>query len=331
MSKRNNALTFALVVVLGLAAAFFWWRQSELGALPPYVARANGRLEMTRIDVAVKYAGRVIDLLFREGDAVQQGAILARQDQAETKAQIAGAEAQRQRAMSAIGKAEADVAVHRKNQGLAQLEWDQAVMMRGKSLVSQVELDRRRLALEAETAGVAAAAEAAKEARDALGEADAQLARLKVILGEETIHAPVNGRIEYKIVEKDAVLPAGGRVALLLETDDVYMTVFLPDKVVGKIKMGDDARVLLDAFKEPLPAYISFVSPESEFTPKYVETQAERDKLLYRVKLQIPLDVARRYAGVLKSGMTGNGYLRTDSSRPWPAFLSVAQEGAKPK
>jgi HlyD family secretion protein len=330
MMNRKTLLTGAVIVAICLAAAIFWWR-SERGALPPYLARANGRIEMTRIDVAVKYAGRVIDLLFREGDAVQHGAILARQDEAETKAQIAGAEAQRQRAISAIGKAEADVAVRRKNQGLAQLEWDQALMMRGKSLVSQVELDRRRLALEAETAGVAAAMEAAKEARDALGEADAQLARLKVILGEETIHAPVNGRIEYKIIEKDAVLPAGGRIALLLETDDVYMTVFLPDKVVGKTKMGDEARILLDAFKEPLPAYISFVSPEAEFTPKYVETQAERDKLLYRVKLQIPIDAARRHAGILKSGMTGNGYVRTDTSSPWPAFLLVAQEGAKAK
>ncbi len=330
MISRKTQWIGAAIAAICLVAAIFWWR-TERGGLPPYVARANGRIEMTRIDVAVKYAGRVIDLMFREGDTVQQGKVLARQDEAETKAQIAGAEAERQRAISAIAKAEADVAVHKKNQGLAQLEWDQAVAMRGKSLVSQVELDRRRLQLEGETAGVAAAMEAAKEARDALGGADAQLARLKVILGEETIHAPVNGRIEYKIIEKDAVLPSGGRIALLLETDDVYMTVFLPDKVLGNLKMGDDARIMLDAFKEPLPAYISFVSPESEFTPKYVETQAERDKLLYRVKLQIPLEAARRYAGILKSGMTGNGYVRTDASQPWPAFLSVAQEGTKGK
>ena len=70
----------------------------------------------------------------------------------------------------------------------------------------QVEVDRRRLALEAETAGVAAAMAAAKEARDALGEADAGIARLSVVLGEQTIHAPVNGQIEYKIIEKDAVI-----------------------------------------------------------------------------------------------------------------------------
>ena len=59
------------------------------------------------------------------------------------------------------------------------------------------------------------------------------------------------------------LLPAGGRVALLLETDDVYMTVFLPDKVIGKIKIGDEAQIALDALKGTLPAYISFVSPKN--------------------------------------------------------------------
>ena len=331
MINRKSFWIGALTIGLCLVAAVLWWRYGERGALPPYLARANGRLEMTRIDVAVKYPGRVIDLLFREGDAVQQGAILARQDAAEINAQIAGAEAQRQKTLSAIAKAQAEVGVRKKNLGLAKLEWDQASAMRGKSLVSQVELDRRRLALEAETAGVEAATEAAKEARDALGEADAQITRLRVILGEQTIRAPANGRIEYKIVERDAVLPAGGRVALLLEMDDVYMTVFLPEKAVGKIKIGDEARIVVDAFKGTLPAFISFVSPESEFTPKYVETQSERDKLLYRVKLQIPVDVARRYSGVLKSGMTGNGYVRTDTSAAWPRDLSTAIDVGAPQ
>ena len=232
-----------LIAAVCLAAGILWWRHSELGALPPYIARANGRLEMTRSMSRSNIPGGSLICCSVKGMRFSRARLLARQDDAEIKAQIAGAEAQRQRAISAIGKAEAEVGVHRKSEGLAQLEWNRTVAMRGKSLVSQVELDRRRLALEAETAGVAAAMAAAKEARDALGEADAQIARLSVVLGEQTIHAPVNGRIEYKIIEKDAVLPAGGRVALLLETDDVYITVFLPDKVIGKIKIGDEARI----------------------------------------------------------------------------------------
>jgi HlyD family secretion protein len=328
MSREKMELG-ALVVAICLAGALWWW-YAHRAVLPPYLARANGRLEMTRIDIAVKYPGRVVDLFFREGDAVAKGQILARQDEAETKAQISGAEAQRDRAVSAIGRAEAEIEARRSSQGAARLEWTETVAMRGQALVSRVELERRQLALGAETAGVAAATSAANEARHALGEAEAAIARLKIVLGEATIRSPIdNGRVEFKIIEKGAVLPAGGRVALVLQTDDLYMTVFLPDKVVGAIKIGDEARIVLDAFDRPLPAHISFVSPESEFTPKYVETQSEREKLLYRVKLQIPVDVARRYKGVLKSGMTGNGFVRTDASGAWPKDLSIATDGER--
>ena len=198
---------------------------------------------MTRIDIAVKYPGRVVDLTFHEGDTVQTGTILARQDDAEIQAQIAGAEAQRQRALSTVIRAEAERDVRRNTQALARLEWTHTNVMHGKDLVSHVELERRKIALDAATAGVAAATEAVAEARTAVAEANAQIARLTVILGEATIRAPTGGRIEYRIVEKDAVLPSGGRIASLLETDDVYITVFFLSKVAGKLKIGDEARV----------------------------------------------------------------------------------------
>jgi HlyD family secretion protein len=322
--NRKYAWAAASVIAIGLAGAIFWWRYARVEALPAYLARANGRLEMTRIDIAVKYPGRLVDLPIHEGDAVQAGMVLARQDEAEIRAQIVGAEAQRQHAASAIGRAEAELDVRRNGQQLARLEWSQAASMHGKALVSQVELERRRIALGVETASMAAAASAVNEARNAAAEADAQIARLEVILGEATIRAPASGRIEYRIVEKNAVLPAGGRIASLLESDDVYMTVFFPSAIAGKVRIGDEARVALDAFAGPaLPASVSFVSSDAQFTPKYVETASEREKLVYRVKLQIPVEVARRYAGALKAGMTGNGYVRTDAGGAWPPHLAT--------
>jgi HlyD family secretion protein len=317
--KRRFEWAAMLVIAIGVSGGLYWWRYGRVDALPPFLARGNGRLEMTRIDIAVKYPGRIVDLPIQEGELVRAGAILARQDTAEVQTQILGAEAQRQRALSAIARAEAELDVRRESQRLAHLEWSQTATMRGKALVSQVELERRKIGVDAGTAGVAAATGGVNEARNALAEADAQIARLKVILGEATIRAPISGRIEYRIVEKDAVLPAGGRIASLLESDNVYMTVFLPSGVAGKIKIGDEARITLDAFGGPaLPAKISFVAAEAQFTPKYVETASEREKLVYRVKLQIPVDVARRYAGALKAGMTGNGYVRTDAAGAWP-------------
>ncbi|WP_025813713.1 HlyD family secretion protein, partial [Komagataeibacter kakiaceti] len=137
--------------------------------------------------------------------------------------------------------------------------------------------------------------------------------------------ARVAGRIEYRIVELGAVLPGGGRVASLLNPADMYLTVFYPSPQAGRLRVGDQARIALDALhKEVIPATVSFVSPEAQFTPKYVETATERDKLVYRVKLRIAPDTARRYGSVLKAGMTGDGYVRTDPATRWPAALDVA-------
>jgi HlyD family secretion protein len=314
----------AIILVGGIA----WWLYARAKALPDYLAEANGRLEMTRIDIAVKYPGRVVDLFFHEGDTVRRGTILAQQDPSEIHTQIAAAEAQRQRALSGIARAESELEARKNAQRLAHLEWSHTVTMRGKELVSGVELERRRIALAAEDAAVEATANALNEARTTLPEADAQIARLKVILGEATIRAPADGRIEYRIVEKDAVLPAGGRIASLLQPDDVYITVFFASAVAGKLKIGDEARIVLDTFDgAELPANVSFVSPEAQFTPKYVETTSERENLVYRVKLQIPVAVARQYSGSLKAGMTGNGYVRTDTTRPWPTHLKDYSAG----
>jgi HlyD family secretion protein len=98
----------------------------------------------------------------------------------------------------------------------------QATVKRNKKLVSDVELGRRWIALAAEKASVTAATVAVDEAMATLAKADAQIERLKVVLREATIHAPTTGG---RIVEKDAVVPAGGQIASLLDPSDVYMTV----------------------------------------------------------------------------------------------------------
>ena len=323
-----------LAIVLGVAiiagAGFYWWYAQRAPKLPPYIVQTNGRLEFARTDIAVKYAGRIVDLSVHEGDQPKQGEILAHQDDSEVKADLAGARAQRAQAEGAIARAQAELLAHRSGEALARLEKTQADGLFEKKLISDVELQRRQLTLSSETAQVAAAAAALVEARTKVAQADAEIAHLEVVLGETTIRAPVAGRIEYKVIENGAVLPAGGRIATLLDPTDVYMTVFLGTDVAGKLKIGDEARIVLDAFRgrPPIPAYISFISPEAQFTPKYVETATERDKLMYRIKLQIPIPVAKRYDGLLKAGQTGNGYVRLQSNGRWPTGLLTPADGA---
>jgi HlyD family secretion protein len=326
--RRPSVLLIVLGVAIIAGAGVYWWYAHRAPTLPSYIVQTNGRLEFARIDIAVKYPGRIVVLNVHEGDNPESGQILARQDDSEVNAELAGARAQRAQAEGAIARAQAEVQAHRSSEALARLEKTQADGLYRKKLISDVELQRRELTLSSETASVAAATAALAEARTESDQADAKIAQLEVQLRETTIRAPVAGRIEYKVIQDGAVLAAGGRVATLLDPTDVYMTVFLGTDVAGKLKIGDEARIVLDAFRgrPPIPAFVSFVSPEAQFTPKYVETATERDKLMYRIKLQIPVAVAKQYDGLLKAGQTGNGYVRFDTKAPWPTRLEVQSD-----
>jgi HlyD family secretion protein len=162
------------------------------------------------------------------------------------------------------------------------------------------------------------------EATAARAEAQAQIQRINVALDDLVLRAPVAGRIEYRVVEPGSVIPSGGRVATLLNTAEVHMTVFLPTDVAGRLKLGDEARIVLDAAPQfVIPAVVSFVASEAQFTPKYVETASEREKLVFRVKLKVAPELASRYAPYVKAGLTGYGHVRGDATQAWPAALQV--------
>lgn len=324
--RRPDAWVVAAVVALAAGAALYVWRTHRPG-LPADIFAANGRLEMARIDIAAKYPGRVVDLPVQEGDLVAAGQVVAREDVSEIDAEAQGARAQRAEAVETLERARAELQAHRSALALARLEWTQTQGLHGKKLVSDVELERRQIELTAQDAQVAAASAALGAAQAAVDAASAQLARLTVIRDEMTIRAPVRGRIEYRLIERGAVVPAGGRIATLLDLSDVYMTVFLPESAAGKVRIGDEARIVLDAFTGALAARVSFVAPEAQFTPKYVETHSEREKLAYRVKLQLPVALARELEDQLKAGATGDGYVRLAPGAAWPPQLALRTPG----
>ena len=139
---------------------------------------------------------------------------------------------------------------------------------------------------------------------------------------ETEIAAPVAGRVEYKLSQPGAVLGSGGRIVTLLDLSDVFMTIFLPTRDVGRIGLGDEARIVLDAAPEfTIPARVSFIAAEAQFTPKFVETTSERDKLMYRVKLAIDPKLLETYRDYVKAGLTGNGYVRVQPEAAWPDRL----------
>lgn len=305
------------VAVSGLTVSGAWatWsvtRPEDEGAR---VVKGNGRLDVQRIEIATKFAGQVLTVPVQEGDTVEAGEVIAQMDPRDYEAQLQGVQAMRQRATQAMGRAQGEVNVQRIKTDVAQMEFDSALEMRKQVLVSDSEVRKRQAQRDGEQNGVRIATAALGEAKAAQREADAGIKRLTQAIADHTLKAPVGGRIEYRVVEPGSVIPAGGRVATLLDTTHVHMTIFLPTAAVGQVRVGDEARIVLDAAPNmPLPAKVSFVSAEAQFTPKHVETASEREKLTYRVKLALSEETALAHAALIKAGLTGNGFVRLHSS-----------------
>ena len=108
------------------------------------------------------------------------------------------------------------------------------------------------------------------------------------------------------------MLAAGAKALTLENLNDVDMEVFLIATDASKVKIGAEGRITLDY--QPgvsAPAYVTFVSPEAQFTPKQVETRSERDKLMFRVKLQVPKSLVTHYIDSIKTGVRGVGYVES--------------------
>ncbi|PWR17975.1 HlyD family secretion protein [Zavarzinia compransoris] len=323
----SRALRVLIVVALAAAlgvGGYFYWRHVQAGSLPAGIAGANGRLEADQVDVSTKMAGRVVEILAREGDFVARGAVIARMDRAELDAQVAGAAAQVVQAEKAAAAAAANVAQAESQQALARQEFERAESLQRRGFQSIEVLDQRRAQLAAAEAAVAAARATEAQATAAIDTAKAGLDRLKTLAADTELVAPRAGRVQYRLAEPGEVLAAGARVVTLLDVGEVYMTIYLPAAQAGRLAVGGEARLVLDPVPDlVIPAAVSFVSAEAQFTPNAVETRDERDKLMFKVKLRIDPALLDAHREQVKTGVRGMGYVRYDAGVPWPAQLDV--------
>ena len=149
--------------------------------------------------------------------------------------------------------------------------------------------------------------------------AAATKARIKVDLADCELKAPRDGRVQFRIVQPGEVIGAGGKVLNMIDLSDVYMTFFLPETVAGRVAVGSDVRVVLDAApKYAIPAKVSFVASTAQFTPKTVETASERQKLMFRVKARADRELMLKHIEQVKTGLPGVAWVRLDEQAEWP-------------
>ena len=183
-------------------------------------------------------------------------------------------------------------------------------------------LDQRRQTLDGATAALRAAKSRVDEAERAIDAATHDAEFYKVNIADNTLVAPRDGRLQYRIANIGEVLPAGGRVFTMLDISYVYMDIYLPTHEAGKVKIGSDARITLDAVPNvAIPAKVAFIATQAQFTPKTVETKDERDKLMFRMRVRIDPERLRARGEYVRSGLPGVAYVKFDPAVSWPDKL----------
>lgn len=327
--QTRQFVAIGAAVVLAVVGYFILGNNGN--RLPEDIAFGNGRIEAVQVDIATKIAGRVEEVLAQEGDLLQPGQLVAKID----AAQLLRAEADIASAESQAAAAEASIA-----QAKAQLLLAEQELQRASRLVKQGHTPEERYDTRVSQHAVARANLTAAEAtlvsrKRSIDAARAVAKEIQTQIDDSTLKSPTIGRVLYRLTEPGEVLGNGGKVLTLVNFADICMEFFLPAAQAHRVAVGAEARIKLDVLEVAVPAKVSFVSPESQFTPKQVETASEREKLMFRIKVRVPQELIIQYINRVKTGVRGVAYVRLsmppgEEASPWPAFLDKLPPGIAP-
>ena len=322
----------SIILVFAVLAAFLgyagWKVLLEPSDLPPEgFARGNGRIEADLVDISTRLAGRVSEITVREGDLVQPGNVLAVMDTTELEAQKMRAEAAVASAEAAVAVAQAGVTEAEARLALSQSELTRAETLNERGVVSGEELDIRRTEAQLAEAGRTAAQAGVVAKQRAVDAETAALREIEARIADSTLYASQAGCVLYRLAQPGEVLGGGGKVLTLVSLGDVYMEFFLPASAAPRVRLGDEARIVVDVMPDiAVPALVSFVAPQAQFTPKQVETVEERESLMFRIRVRIPQELVAERLAQVKTGVRGVAWVRLagpDGSVPdWPEGLT---------
>src|SRR5262245_7988548 len=321
LSKSTWIVIVVLVVAVGGFFGYRYWKEKQ-SALPKGIASGNGRIEAKLVDATAKEPLRVKEVLVDEGDLVQPGQVLVRLDTVTLDAQLAEANSNVAAAQEQIAVSNASIVRRKSEINLAKIEVDRSQKLVAENAGSQRELDVRTMAVQTTTAALSEEQARMQRAMQEVEVAKANVAAIQSRINDAVLTSPILGRVLYRLAEPGEVLPSGGKARTLVNLQDVYMEIFLPSEQAAAVKVGAEARLTVDF--EPgraAPGFVSFVSPEAQFTPKEVETKSEREKLMFRVKIQVPQELVSHYIQSIKTGVRGVGYVKIDEAAMWPAWL----------
>lgn len=319
--SANKWIIAAVIIVLAAFVGLRIWN-SRRNALPDGIATGNGRIEAELVDIVAKEPLRVKDIFVDEGDLVKNGQMLVQLNTETLNAELAEAKANVTVVQEKLSIEKAAIQSRNSDVELARIETRRSQKLVKDRAGSQQEYDVNRKKLESAIANLAEEEAKLQAAEEDVKVAQANVETIQTRINDATLVSPVVGRVLYRLAEPGEVLGPGGKALTLVDLSDVYMEIFLPSNQAAALKLGSEGRIVLDYLPDKaLPASVSFVSPEAQFTPKQVETQSEREMLMFRVKLQIPKDLVFQYIEQIKTGVRGVGYVKIKESAQWPEKL----------
>lgn len=227
---------------------------------------------------------------------------------AEAVEQEARRDAERMRpliAEQAVSQQQLDQAEARWTVAKNEFKAAQSALIQAQKELAQAELGWKRI--RAKEAEVAALERQRDQAEAALNEAESVLADL-------TIVAPTSGTVTTRMVDVGEVVPAGAPLLELVDLDRLYLQVYVPEVLIGKLRLDLPARIYTDAFPDqPFEAVVRYIASKAEFTPKEVQTPDERVKLIYAVRLYLKENPAHR----LTPGLPADAVIKWRDDVAW--------------
>ena len=245
----------------------------------------SGTIEVDEAHVGPRAGGRVEKILAWEGDRLHEGQVIVQLDASEL------------RARRDLASAQIDTAVHDADAQEAQLvflrdEGKRQQDLLQRRVVSATDAERADSAAKAQEKNLAAAKMRVAQARAQLADIDSQVAEMQVV-------APADSILEVLSVKVGDVLPANREAATLLLTGHLWVRVYVPESWLGLIKLGEEVRVRVDSFPHTdFNGVVEQINRQAEFTPRNVQTVADRIKQVFGVKIRLPSDDDRLRAGM---------------------------------
>jgi HlyD family secretion protein len=313
----------ALLAVLAASAALAACGRSQ----PAGLITASGHVEATEVRIAAKTPGTLASLRVDEGDRVAAGQTLAQVDTVDIRLALDAARAERSQADAELrlrraGSRKEDIAEARAQVARAAADLDGAErdLARMEGLLAagsgtEKSRDDARARRDAAAAAVTAARERLRKAeagsrpeeidaaRARVAAADARIAQLEQQIKDAAMLSPVAGVVTEKVAEEGELLARGSAVVVVTDLADAWLTVYVAEPDLARIRLGQTAEVRTDD-GQTRQGKVTFIASQAEFTPRNVQTRDERVKLVFKVKVGLP-----NQDGLFKPGMPAEARL----------------------